>query len=435
MSSAYSENVANSYYSYPGNSNETSVSVHPQNNDDINDYSEPLTKGMKSNTKCFKITFDAFKMEILTFLILFSINVIQTTSTSMILDKVCLVHFNYSAEICNNLNNNTEIKSAVEKLATNYHLGYSLIKTVPSAILSGFIGPWSDQYGRKAPMLIAIFGVTIEALGLATCSYFMQSRVEYFFIPALFSGCFGGVITILAVIYSYASDLTAEERRTTKYAFLEMAIGLGEPLGSASGGWIANFVGYPPVFLLSASGFVISFIWVAFLLPETRGLGNEDDSRYKKLFTCKGIKESFETTTKKRPNKGRKQLLLLILSMCIVVTTAYCSGSINFLFVHHQYNWGQTIYSYITAIYSIVGTVTLAAMVPTFKYFKLGDPTLGLIGTTSMIMKFICFGLAWNPILFHFGNILGCVGRCSLFAARSRISKLVSNDDLGKMIV
>ncbi|GBM78476.1 hypothetical protein AVEN_247732-1 [Araneus ventricosus] len=428
MSPTCSEGIVNSDSLHPEKYDDISASVHRQDEDSVNSYKE-----MKSSTGCIKRIFDASKIEILAFLILFSITLIQITSTSMILDKVCLVHYNYSLATCSNLDNYTEIKSAVEKMATNYQLGYSFILTVPSALLSCFFGPWSDLYGRKIPMLIAIFGVSAGTLGSAICAYFMYSRVEYFYISALFSSCFGGYITILTIIYSYASDLTVEGQRTMKYAFLEMAAGLGQPSGIAAGGWILKILGYSPVFLLSAGGFIISFFWVAFFLPETRGQGNEDTSKFKKLFTSKALKESFDATAKKRPNKGRKQILLLIISMCFAVTAVYCSGNINYLFVHHQYNWGDTEYSTITAIYSLISVIVLAAVIMISKYLKLGDPLLGLIGTTSMILKYICFGLAWNPILFHIGSILGCLGGCAVLAARSRISKVVSNNDLGKV--
>ncbi|CAL1284792.1 unnamed protein product [Larinioides sclopetarius] len=433
MPSSCSEEVVNSGCSYPENSEDISASVHCQNTDSHNSYNEQTAKEIKSNTGCIKRIFDSLRIEVFAFLILFSITLIQITSTSLILDKVCLVNYNYSLKTCSNLDNYTEIKSAVEKTATNYQLGYSLILSAPSALLSCFIGPWSDLYGRKIPMLIAVFGVTAGTLGSAICAYFMYSRVEYFYIPTLFTSCFGGYITILAIIYSYASDLTMERQRTMKYAFLEMAAGLGQPLGTAVGGWILKILGYPSVFLLSASGFTISFIWVCLCLPETRGQGNKDASKFKKLFTRKAFKESFDATAKKRPNKGRKQILLLIISMCIAITSIFCSGNINYLFVHHQYNWGETKYSNISAIYSLISVIVLAAVVPACKFFKLGDPILGLIGTTSLILKNICFGLAWNPILFHFGNFLGCFAGCALLAVRSRISKVVSNDDLGKV--
>ncbi|GFY58803.1 proton-coupled folate transporter [Trichonephila inaurata madagascariensis] len=139
---------------------------------------------------------------------MFSYVMTRISSTSMILDKVCLVHFKYSPEICSNLENHTDIKISVERLSTNYQLGHTLIQTVPAVLLACFVGPWSDHYGRKFPAMIAILGMTAGTLGSAVCAYYMDTRVEYYFIPAIFTGAFGGVVCLLAFFYSYASDVT-----------------------------------------------------------------------------------------------------------------------------------------------------------------------------------------------------------------------------------
>ncbi|GFY58802.1 proton-coupled folate transporter [Trichonephila inaurata madagascariensis] len=214
-----------------------------------------------------------------------------------------------------------------------------------------------------------------------------------------------------------------------------MATGLSQPLGAAAGGWIYNFWGYPSVFLVSSFGLVASFIWVAFMLPETRGENNKDPLKIKvrRLFTCKTFRESFIATAKKRPNQGRKQIVLLIISMCFLVIATNSTSDINYLYAHHQFNWGTTKYSTITAVYSIITIFVLILVVPVMKYFRTGDPTLGLVGTTSTLLKFLGIGLSWKAAIFHIANLMGPLAPCATLAIRSRISKLVSTDDLGKV--
>ncbi|GFY58801.1 proton-coupled folate transporter [Trichonephila inaurata madagascariensis] len=435
MPSTVSEFVTSSNYLYQGDTNDPPVPPHFKSKVPEEDSEIPPTQKLKSKLLCFGRIFEKLKLEIVAFLFTFSCVLTRISSTSMILNKVCLAHFNYPPEICANLENHTEIKISVERLSTNYQLGHTLIQTVPAALLSCFVGPWSDHYGRKLPVIVAILGMSVDTLGSAICAHYLDSRVEYYFIPAIFTGAFGGVVSLLAVVYSYASDLTPLRERTMKYAFIEMAAGFAQPLGVASGGWIYNFFGYPSVFLLSTCGLVASFIWVIFLLPETRGQNNKDSfgTKIRKLFTCKTFRESFIATAKQRPHQGRKQIVLLIISMCFLVIATNSTSDINYLYVHHQFNWGTTEYSTITAIYSVFAVFLLIIVVPLFKYFKSGDPTLGLVGTTSIILKFLGIGLAWKTVIFHIANLLGLLSACASLAARSRISKVVSSDDLGKV--
>ncbi|GIY43409.1 proton-coupled folate transporter [Caerostris extrusa] len=426
MPPTISKSVDSSACLYQGKTDDPPVPLHFENTIPVANGRRPSsTEKVKNTVCCLARVFKKLRLEIVSFFFTFSYVLTRISSTSMIMNKVCLAHFNYPPEVCYNLENYTEIKVAVERLSTNYQLGHTIIQTAPAALLSCFVGPWSDHYGRKFPVAIAILGMSVDTLGSAVCAYFLDSRVEYYYIPAAFTGCFGGLVTLLAVVYSYASDLTPVAERTMKYAFIEMATGFSQPLGVAAGGWIYNFFGYPSVFLLSTAGLFISFLCVTFLLPETRGLDNKDSlgTKMKKMFTCETFRESFIATAKERPQKGRKQIVLLIISMCFIIIATNSTSDINFLYVHHQFNWGNTEYSTITAIYSVFGVVLLIIVVPIFKYFRSGDPTLGLVGTVSIILKFLGIGFAFKPFVFHIANLLGLLSACASLAARSRISK------------
>lgn len=389
----------------------------------------------RSILSCCRDSFLKLKLEIFTFLFTFSFVLTKVTSTTMITEKVCLVHFGYNASICNDLDNHTGIKSSVVKLSSNYQLAHTLIQTAPAALLACFIGPWSDHYGRKFPIILGIFGMLLDSAGSAICAHFLETRVEYYFIPAVFTGLTGGSVTITAVIYSFASDCSTLFARTMKYAFIEMSVGFATSLGSTAGGWIYKEIGFISVFLFSAGGLLVSVAFGIFLIKETRGLENKDSWPFKlrRLASCAMFVEGFSAIAKQRPYRDRRQVILLIISMCFITITMNSTGDINYLYAQYLFNWDNTKYSNITAIYAVVGIAVLIVIIPLLKHFRITDPYLGLLGTISLVGKSLGVGLSRNQAIYHIANVAGFLGGCARFAARSRISKVACQDDLGKM--
>ncbi|CAL1284794.1 unnamed protein product [Larinioides sclopetarius] len=375
------------------------------------------------------------KIEVIMFLFFFSYIMRAVSSTTMIVDKVCIVHLNQSEYVCHHLKEHKDLKSTVEKIANNYHLGHSMIQMIPSAILACFVGSWSDKYGRKVPLIMALVGIIIDGLGSSICAGLFYSRVEYYFLPAIFTGFSGGFIGVLTVLYSYASDITTFKQRTMKYAIMEAAFGLSMPLGTLAGGFLFQYQGYFAVFMVSTFGHVLGLAWVLFVLKETKGLDNTDSWRKKiqNFWSFQPVIESYKATVKPRPNKGREQILLLIIAMGIAVLSFSSTASINYLYVHHQYDWDNTRYSTVSSIFSIIATISMFIAVPVSRRFGFDDPTLGIVGTFSIFAKLITMGLAQSVEVYFLGNLFGILVSLSTLAGRSRISKVSSKNDIGKI--
>ncbi|GIY30036.1 MFS domain-containing protein [Caerostris darwini] len=380
-------------------------------------------------------------VEVVMFLYMFSYMLRSVSSTTMIMDKVCLFHLNKSLEICTHLSEHEDIKTEVESIANNYALAHSMIQMIPSSILACFIGAWSDKYSRKIPIIAALLGIIIDGLGSSICAGVFHSRVEYYLIPAIFTGFSGGFIGVLTVLYSYASDITNFSKRTMKYAIMEVAFGLSMPLGILTGGFIsrigspASGTGYATIFLISTAGHIFGLAWVLFFLKETKGLDNKDSwkVKFRNLWSTQPVIESYRATVKLRPNRGREQILLLILAMGIAVLAFASTAGISYLYTHHMYNWDNATYSTVSSLFSITGTICMFITVPILKKMGFDDPTLGIVGTASMVGKYIALGLATRKGIYFLGNFIGLLGSLATLAGRSRISKVASKNDIGKV--
>ncbi|XP_055938601.1 solute carrier family 46 member 3-like [Argiope bruennichi] len=375
------------------------------------------------------------KIELVMFLYMFANMMIMVTLTSLIMEKVCLVHLGESEDVCSNLKDNLKTKTKVEKQASNYSVGISLVQMIPSSILACFIGAWSDRYSRKIPLIMALIGTTINGLGSTLLAAVFYSRAEFLFIPSTFAGISGGMVTVMTVLYSFASDTTTFGKRTIKYAFLEFAFGLAMPLGQLAGGWLFQWFGYIPVFLVSTCCHIFSLVFVICVLQETKGLDNKDSwiVKLRNLWSVQPVLESIRATIKPRPNKGRLQILLLILAMSLAVLSYASTGNINFIYCHHLYDWGNTKFSTISSIFSVIGTAGVMISVPIFRRYKTEDPILGIVGSSSLLIKNVAMGLAHKEEFYLLANLFGLLSGLATLAGRSRISKVTSKDDIGKV--
>lgn len=73
--------------------------------------------------------------------------------------------------------------------------------------------------------------------------------------------------------------------------------------------------------------------------------------------------------------------------------------------MHHQFGWSNTEYSTITSIYAVFGIFLIVIVVPLLKYYKVGDPYLGLLGSVSLLGKNIGVGLASKAGVYHVGKL------------------------------
>ncbi|KAG8197167.1 hypothetical protein JTE90_011327 [Oedothorax gibbosus] len=360
-----------------------------------------------SNAIEFFAFIKTLKIEAVMFMLMFATLMRIVSATTLIMDKVCLVHLNFAEDVCRDLASHPKQKIEVEILSNNYIVGHNLIQMLPACIVTVFIGAWSDIYGRKVPLVISMAGLALE----------------------------GGLISGSSITYSYITDISTTRQRTFKYALIELVSGLSYPLGQLSGGWAYKFTGYVSVFLLSACGNLLTLAFIVFVLKETRGLDSTDSwsVKLKSLFSLKSVIEGMKATVKSRPNKGRTKMFLLILGLTMTVLSYSSISNINFLYVHHQFDWDNTQYSTVSSAFSIVGIFMMFFAVPVFRHFKLGDAPLGITGNVSLLAKNITIGLAHHPGLYYLGQTFGLLQSLGSLAARSSIAKVASKDDIGKV--
>lgn len=95
---------------------------------------------------------------------------------------------------------------------------------------------------------------------------------------------------------------------------------------------------------------------------------------------------------------------MVLPSSTVIFLLISAASNINFLYVHHQYDWQNTMYSTVASTFSIVGIFTMFITVPLFKRFNLGDVALGIVGNSSLLAKNVTTGFSVHPGLYYLGK-------------------------------
>ncbi|CAL1295790.1 unnamed protein product [Larinioides sclopetarius] len=385
-------------------------------------------------SSCLEIT-KSLRIEPVMFLFMFSYILNTTCLTNMIMNKGCLFYLNYSKDICDNLTAHRNESDNAEILANNYNLYLNLLAPIGAFVVI-FLAPWSDKYGRKPLLLMALFGFFIYDLGIILCTIYYESELYFIILSNLATQVTGGFICVMTVIYSYISDSSTPESRSLRYTFLQIAFGLAVTLGALAGGQLYYYWGYLTVYETMAAGHLLAILWVVIFVPETRGLDVwvPFSKKLGDLFASQNFTDGLRTCLKRREDQGRLQLWMLLLSSCTIALTYEVYTNIAYVYTHHMYKWEPKTYSEMWTIFSFSEMVVVLVVTPLLvKVVKLSDPAIGIIGSISIISKNIFLAFAYHLVLYYFSNITGFLNGLGNLAVRSLISKLVAEDELGRV--
>ena len=109
-----------------------------------------------------------------------------------------------------------------------------LIKVMPPIILSLFVGPWSDKFGRRYLIILPLTGyISYNIWFLINVLYFDELVVEFLMLE-VFQYLPGGYMCLFMGSYSLISDYSTKETRTMRIAIFDfiflgaMSIGVGK---------------------------------------------------------------------------------------------------------------------------------------------------------------------------------------------------------------
>lgn len=197
---------------------------------------------------------------------------------NLYLEKACRVNLKFDDHICDELTrretaNYTYYEEEVQRLVASVAGWKTVLQSfLPCGILI-FLGAYSDRVGqRKFCMLLPIIGEFLTSIGLMVNTFFFyELPVEVAAVTeAIFPALTGGWFTMFMGVFSYIADVTTEEQRTLRIGVVNLFYSVGVPVGAALSGILVRKIGLYGVFSLSATLYILSFLYGYWRIKEVK---------------------------------------------------------------------------------------------------------------------------------------------------------------------
>lgn len=108
----------------------------------------------------------------------------------------------------------------MQPYVANIMMAKQLIELIGPAVIGLFVGPWSDRFGRKPVIVIALSGYFLSSAITMIISYVSITHMVnpwLYLLACIPIALSGSYCALLTGTYCYISDITSPENRAMKY--------------------------------------------------------------------------------------------------------------------------------------------------------------------------------------------------------------------------
>lgn len=400
---------------------------------------EPQTQTNSSRGKYF--------LEVALIFLFFGNNLPSTLLQNQFLKACCFSlsdKLNYNASLCNIISKNSnatkELEELIQPYAASYQMYTNLISTIIPAILSLFLGPYSDKFGRKKILNSTFSGFTITLI-LLTCVSFYSDYIRpispwFYTLSYVPQALSGGWCCLLTASLCYITDTTEEGRRAHRLTVVEMIIFLGVLLGNLSCNFLLPLTDASQIFVISASFAALATVVMIFFVDESVNVPENVSAcdNLKSLISHEHFVDMLKTCFKKRSFKERRILLSLMMMLVITVFTYSGTASVSYLSERERFGWNlqmHNLYDSTNIIFSISGCIIGIYILK--KQFHFSEMTLIMISVVSgmadaSLKAFAIYG--WQMYAISAGALFRILASPMY---RTLITTIVPHNEIGKV--
>ncbi|GBP07917.1 hypothetical protein EVAR_78072_1 [Eumeta japonica] len=326
-------------------------------------------------------------------------------------------------------NETQQLENEVQQYLTMVTMVYSMTGAVVLAIVSLFLGSWSDKYGRKPLLTWPVLGLTASSFLAVLFGALRGLGPWWYIITIIPTSVSGGVTVFYTGACCYLSDITTESERSFKITLLQAGLLAGTIVGTLASPYLLRLIGSIPLLLMVAVAHTLAYTYSLVWIRESVKISKK--GRLSSLFDVSLVKELMKTCVKERPNRDRTILFLLII--CYTFSIPFTS-SLDYMYTRNKLQWSLETYS----VFSVVNTLmvitgSLVGVTILQKVLKINDMWLILLAYLSSMFDYFIKAFAILTWQMYVGALISMFSGLASPLLKSTLSKLLPPEELGKI--
>ena len=371
------------------------------------------------------------------FVITFASGLDNIASEQMVIWKSCINDFNFTENICENLNNDT-LYETEKGLVTDELTHFNFIKTLVTSIVPFFmafyLGAWADIFGRKPIFYLFLTTYALEQAVVMVCAYYFDSPKEWLLLSYIPRNLAGGMAAWSLSVNAFLSDISAPEDRAFRFGMLSLVTILATPLSAQAGKYILQYFGYVSVFATTLGGICFGALLLIWRINRFKWNPPRKERNQRQSFSPMVIVDTFKTVFKWRPGNARKYILLLMVIVIFSYMPFFGEFTVSYSYTYLRYDWEVNENSDYSTITSIVHILAQAIFLPIMACLKLNETYVMPVLFCGFVIRHTVKAFAYEPWMYYLGSFIDALGFYAFNIRQSMVSCLVEPDELGKIL-
>ncbi|XP_058416265.1 proton-coupled folate transporter [Diceros bicornis minor] len=314
----------------------------------------------------------------------------------------------------------------VETLTSHWTLYMNVSGFLVGLFSATLLGAWSDCVGRRRLLVLASFGLLLQAL-VSIFVVQLQLHVGYFVLGRILCALLGDFSGLLAAGFASVADVSSSRSRAIRMALLEACIGVAGMLASLLGGHWLRAQGYANPFWLALALLIAVTLYAAFCFGET-----VKEPTHARLFTFRHHRSIVQLYVAPAAEKSRKHLALYSLAIFVVVTVHFGAQDIFTLYeLSTPLCWDSKLIGYGSAARYLPYLTSLLGL--QLLQYHLADTWVAEIGLAFNILGMVVFAFATITPLMFTGYGLLFLSLVTTPVIRAKLSKMVLQSEQGAL--